>query len=140
VPCADSIGTTSVPAGYRVVVNDVAVPSGEVLQPVGLGGRGAERMFAKWGLLVRVGAVVQLRVAPGWDDRARIGWGQPGIPATSVQVEACTAGSGSAQWSVFAGGAWVARPACVPLLIWSRGQQASVGLPIGVACERAGVR
>ncbi|MEW2431238.1 hypothetical protein AB0877_24765 [Micromonospora sp. NPDC047644] len=42
------------------------------------------RLFAKWGLVVRAGTVVDLRVAPGWQGKARIGWGGTGTPAAAV--------------------------------------------------------
>jgi hypothetical protein len=97
----------------------------------------AARLFAKWGLLVRSGAVVDLQVAPGWEDRARIGWGSPAAPAVSVYVPGCVSPTGQTHWLVFAGGTWVARAACVPLVVHSRGQVAQVNLGVGVACVRS---
>ncbi|MCZ7475472.1 MULTISPECIES: hypothetical protein [unclassified Micromonospora] len=136
--CADSIATTPEPGeGYRVVADTVAVSS-TVVQPTGSSDdRGPTRLFAKWGLLVRAGAAVEVRVAPGWEDRARIGWGPGAVPATTVQVEACPAASASTAWSVYTGGTWVAGPACVPLVIKSPGRQVEVRLAIGAACDES---
>ncbi|MET7471550.1 hypothetical protein ACFYON_24120 [Micromonospora sp. NPDC005686] len=77
---------------------------------------------------------MEVRVVPGWEDRARIGWGPGAAPTTTVQVEACPAASAPAAWSVYTGGTWVASPACVPLVIRSEGQQVEVRLAIGAAC------
>ncbi len=124
------------PDGYRIVGADVAVPDREVIEaqesekpdP-------AARLFAKWGLVVRVGAVVDLRVGPGWEDRARVGWGRPVVLAVSVQVQACAPDDDQARWLAFVGGTWVAQPTCLPLTIRSQGRTSQVRLGIGVACD-----
>ncbi|RBJ08060.1 hypothetical protein DRA43_07360 [Micromonospora provocatoris] len=109
-----------------------------MLQPVeSSGNRGPTRLFAKWGLYVRAGAAAEVRVAPGWEDRARIGWGPGTAPATTVQVEACPVATGPGAWSVFTGGTWVASTACVPLVIRSQGREAVARLAVGVACGRS---
>ncbi|MDW3848084.1 hypothetical protein NMK34_15870 [Micromonospora sp. BRA006-A] len=136
--CADSVATTPAPGeGYRVVADAVAVSSTVVQPNESSGGRGPTRLFAKWGLLVRVGAAVEVRVAPGWEERARIGWGPGAVPATTVQVEACPAASPSTAWSVYTGGTWVAGPACVPLVIQSHGRQVEVRVAVGAACDES---
>ncbi|MFI6780482.1 hypothetical protein [Micromonospora sp. NPDC050276] len=94
----------------------------------------AARLFAKWGLVVRAGRVVDLRVAPGWQDKARLGWGGTGPPAAIVTVHACAPEGGPAQWMAFVGGAWVAQAACVPLIVTSNGQHDHVNLGIGAPC------
>ena len=139
--CVDSVAGQADPGEfYRVVVDNVAVSS-QVLQPNESSvDRGPTRLFAKWGLFVRAGTAAELRVAPGWEDRARIAWGRNAEPTTTVQVEACPAGSTSAAWSVFTGGTWVASPACVPLVIRSAGRQADVRLAIGVECAESSPR
>jgi hypothetical protein len=122
------------PASYRLVVPNVAVPTLSVLQ-VGDSGEAdpAARLFAKWGLVVRAGAAVDLQVGPGWENRARIGWGNPAALATAVHVPACP-GPSSGPWLHFAGGTWVAQPACVPLIVRSQGQEAQMRLGVGVPC------
>ncbi|SCL71968.1 hypothetical protein [Micromonospora peucetia] len=137
VSCADSIDAAPQPPdGYRVVVGDVAVPTRTVLQAAESGEADpAARLFAKWGLVVRSGAVVDLRVAPGWEDRARIGWGHSAVPAVNVRVGACPPVAGRTQWLAFAGGTWVAQPGCVPVVVRSGGGQAQVHLSIGVPCD-----
>ncbi|MFG3422583.1 hypothetical protein ACIBTZ_24625 [Micromonospora sp. NPDC049460] len=97
----------------------------------------AARWFAKWGLVVRAGAEVDLLVAPGWKDRARITWGPSAAPAATVHVSACAPAAGKGQWLTFAGGTWVARAACVPLLVRSGGRQAEVRLAVGAPCDDA---
>ncbi|MGC5032315.1 hypothetical protein [Micromonospora sp. DT229] len=135
-PCAVAVDALREPPdGYRIVGADVAVPEREVLEahesekpdP-------AARLFAKWGLVVRVGAVVELRVGAGWEDRARVGWGSQEEPAVSVQVRAC-ADDDRARWLAFVGGTWVAEPTCLPLTIRSQGQTSQVRLGVGVPCD-----
>jgi hypothetical protein len=95
------------------------------------------RLFAKWGLVVRIGAVVDIQVAAGWEDRARIKWGSSASPGVAVHVPACPKPSEQTQWLHFAGGTWVAQPACVPLVLRSQGQAATVRLGIGKPCVGA---
>ena len=116
---------------------DVAVPDARVMSAEDSGEADpAARLFAKWGLVVRAGTVVDLRVAPGWQDKARLGWGGTGTPAATVTVHACAPESGQAQWMAFVGGTWVAQAACVPLIVTSNGQNDSVNLGIGVPCDK----
>ncbi|MFG3700561.1 hypothetical protein ACGF5C_21970 [Micromonospora sp. NPDC047620] len=139
VTCADSIDVKPQPPdGYRIVLGDVAVPTGRVLQAAESGEADpAARWFAKWGLVVRAGAAVDLQVAPGWEDRARIAWGPSAEPAATVHVSACAPAAGQPQWLAFAGGTWVAQAACVPLLVRSAGRQAEVRLAAGAPCDGA---
>lgn len=136
--CVDSVATEADPGErYRIVAETVAVSS-QVLQPNEISdSQGPTRLFAKWGLYVRAGAAVEVQVAPGWENRVRIGWGGPATPVTTVQVEACPATSTSAAWSVFTGGTWVASPECVPLMIWTEGRQVEVRLAVGAGCDES---
>ncbi|MCG5455304.1 hypothetical protein PSH03_006376 [Micromonospora sp. PSH03] len=137
-PCTPSVDTLPAPpAGYRSVGEDVAVPTTPVLSAEDSGEADpAARLFAKWGLVVRAGTVVDLRVAPGWQDKARLGWGGTGTPASTVTVHACAPESGQGQWMAFVGGTWVAQAACVPLIVTSNGQNDSVTLGIGLPCDK----
>ncbi|MBB5480432.1 hypothetical protein HNR20_004937 [Micromonospora parathelypteridis] len=138
LPCTPSVtAMPTIPAGYRLVGKDVAVPDRAVL-PVEDSGEAdrAARLFAKWGLVVRAGAVVDLQVAPGSEGVARIGWGALSPPATAVTVHACSPEGAQAQWRAFVGGTWVAQAACVPLVVRSNGQEDHVTLGIGVACDK----
>ncbi|MET7671051.1 hypothetical protein [Micromonospora luteifusca] len=139
LPCTPSVTSMpEIPAGYRPVGKDVAVPDRAVLsmQDSGETDRSA-RLFAKWGLVVRAGAVVDLQVAPGSDGEARIGWGALNPPAATVTVHACAPEGAQAQWRAFVGGTWVARAACVPLVVRSNGHEDRVDLGVGVACDTA---
>ncbi|MGC4759749.1 hypothetical protein [Micromonospora trifolii] len=135
-PCTASVDALPAPpAGYRLVGRDVAVPDAAVISAEDSGEADpAARLFAKWGLVVRAGAVVDVRVAPGWQDRARLGWGGTGTPAATVTVHACASEGGQGRWMAFVGGTWVARAACVPLIVTSDGQDDPVDLGIGVPC------
>ncbi|WP_444950875.1 hypothetical protein [Micromonospora ureilytica] len=137
-PCTPSVDALPAPpAGYRLVGKDVAVPDAPVLSPEDSGEADpAARLFAKWGLVVRAGRVVDLRVAPGWQGKARLGWGGTGTPAATATVHACAPEGGQAQWLAFVGGTWVARASCVPLIVTSNGQDDRVNLGIGVPCDK----
>ncbi|RAO44946.1 hypothetical protein GAR06_03684 [Micromonospora saelicesensis] len=137
-PCTTSVDTLPAPpAGYRLVGEDVAVPNAPVMSAEDSGEADpAARLFAKWGLVVRAGTVVDLRVAPGWQDKARLGWGGTGTPAATVTVHACAPAGGQAQWMAFVGGTWVAQAACVPLIVTSNGHTDRVHLGIGVPCDK----
>ncbi|MET7817341.1 hypothetical protein [Micromonospora zamorensis] len=135
-PCTPSVTEISAPpAGYRLVGEDVAVPSAAVLSAEESGEADpAARLFAKWGLVVRADRVVDLRIAPGWEGRARVGWGAATTPAATATVHACAPEGGQARWLAFVGGTWVARAGCVPVIVTSNGQDHRVDLGIGVAC------
>jgi hypothetical protein len=121
------------PNNYRVVARNVAVPTASILQANDPGQTDpAVWLFAKWGL-VRAGAAVDLQVGPGWEDRARIGWGSPAPRGAAVHVPACPQ-QAEGPWLAFPGGTWVAQPACVPLIVRSQGQETQVRLGIGVPC------
>ncbi len=109
-------------------MQNVAVPTAPVLQANASGETDpAVRLFAKWGLVVRTGAAIDLQVAPGWEDRALIGWGRQRVPTVSVHVPACPGPSAQAQWLGFAGGTWVAQPALCPFHSRVRYQHPGVG-------------
>ncbi|WP_156313055.1 hypothetical protein [Micromonospora sp. HK10] len=135
-PCSTSVeALREPPAGYRLVGEDVAVPDRAVLEAQESGEADpAARLFAKWGLVVRGGAVIDLRVAPGWADRARIGWGTVTVPGPAARVRACSPVDPQSAWLAFAGGTWVSRATCLPLIVESRGRTAQVRLGIGVSC------
>jgi hypothetical protein len=131
--CSDSAGGAEAPPeGYRVVAGTVAVPDDRILQAAPSGEPDpAVKLFAKWGLLVRTGETAEVSVASG---AARVGWGSPAVPAASVRITACRKGSQPPAWTAFAGGTWVAEPACVPLVITAGGRTEQTRIPVGVAC------
>ena len=134
--CTDSIGATAAAApNLQVVLGDIALPTGILLQAETSGEIDpAARFFAKWGLVVRAGAVVDVAVAPGWASHARIGWGSPAPRGMRVHVPGCAAPAGQGPWLAFAGGYWVDRPACVPLIVTRDNQQAAVSISVGSSC------
>lgn len=130
--CGDAIPGTAPPPGYRTVAGAVAVPTAVLGYDRSPDGPEPAWWFAKWGLYVRAGAAVEVRGAPGWAGRARIGWGRDAMPAETVQVGPCPAAS--ATWLVFTGGTWVSDPSCVPLVVDSGGQRVDVPVAVGTPC------
>jgi hypothetical protein len=116
------------PPDLEVVLGDIALPTGMTLETSPSGEADpAARLYAKWGLAVRAGAVADVRVAPGWEDRARVAWGQQPltlglgvhVPACPVpcQYSTCTSSERASQWLGFAGGYFVDQPMCLPLIV-----------------------
>jgi hypothetical protein len=121
---------------YREVVTGVAIPVGERIFQAELTNDGPTPRwrFSKWALIVRTGASADLSVGPGLTGSALLGWGSPAKPAPRIHAEACPA-TPAGSWNVFAGGTWVARPACVPMVIRAGDKQVTIRMPIGVACD-----
>ena len=136
--CYDAIDAIdAVPAEFSVVLNVVALPTGRVLQTAPSGETDpAAGLFAKQGLVVRVGASVDRRIGDERASRARIGWGNPGTVGDHVRVEAVDcARDSAAQWVAFAGGYYVAEPMCLPIVVESEGSREVVQIAVGTACE-----
>src|SRR5207244_2529360 len=93
------------------------------------------RLFAKNGLLIRAGASFDLVVPSGWEDRFAIGWGSPPTRATHVVVSGCDAGGVGIKWLAFAGGYWVRRAACVPLIVQTTHKSRTVHIGVGAPCR-----
>jgi hypothetical protein len=134
--CSDSIGqVTAPPEDYHTIAGVAALPDDAVIQTAPSGEQGpAVKLFAKWGLLVRTGETVEVAIGPGWASRARVGWGNPAAPAASVRIKACAVGGAPKPWTAFAGGTWVAEPACVPAVIRDGNRIEQIRLPIGRPC------
>ena len=92
--------------------------------------------FAKDGIGVRYAtAAVELVVPAAWRQRFAIGWGSPARAASSVRIPPCTGiGYPSDGWRAYAGGYWVRKPACVPLIVRVGSETTSIRLGIGVTC------
>jgi hypothetical protein len=135
--CADAIDVVSaVPSEFTAVLGVVALPTGRVLQTAPSGQSDpAARLFAKQGLVVRVGAVVDLRIGADRAGHARIAWGNPGKVADHVRVEVSDClGFGTSSWVAFAGGYYVDEPMCLPIVVGSGAVQEVVRIAVGTAC------
>ncbi len=136
--CYDAIDAIdAVPPDFTVVLDVVALPTGRVLQTSpSLETDPAARLFAKQGLVVRVGASVDLRIGDTGAGRALIGWGNPGTVGDHVRVEAVDCARDSApRWVAFAGGYYVTEPMCLPIVVESGGSREVVQIAVGTARE-----
>jgi hypothetical protein len=135
LPCDQAIDADAHPGSLKVLLGVVALPVSPgygALQTARTGESGPLRLFAKTGLVVKAGASFQLAIPAPFSAHARIGWGSPASSSRQIDVDRCAApGSG---WSAFAGGYWVDRPACLPVVVRSHGDQATVHVGIGTAC------
>ncbi|MGH3265905.1 MAG: hypothetical protein ACRDNS_28375, partial [Trebonia sp.] len=101
-----------------------------------LGPRGsATRLFAKWGLVIRFDARFRLIVPGRLRDRLSLIWGNAneGHRGTTIEVNGCR-GPRGAKWMAYAGGYYVRRPMCAPLIVAGHGQRRRVLIGIGKAC------
>lgn len=103
------------------------------------------RLFAKWGLWIKVDARFELVVPREAADRLSIMWGSPGQRTQHLLVPGCQAGTCSAndgsgacdrsdEWLAYAGGYLVRQVACLPLLVRASGQQQRVLIGVGAPC------
>jgi hypothetical protein len=140
LPCREAAGADAPWQGMSVVLGVVALPATShmrrALQTTLTGSRDqAARLFAKEGLVVRAGARVELIVPTRLRGRLLIGWGNAGEGhvGSTISVPVCRDGHGE-KWLDFAGGYWVHRTICAPLIVVARGLRRQVWIGIGAAC------
>lgn len=135
--CGNYIGREAPTAPWQVVLGVVALPTSPgypALQTSLTGDTGSGRLFAKTGLLVKPGTTFEIVVPAEFADRFGIGWGgAPSAPTTRLTVAACP-NPGGTGWLAYAGGYWIDRPACVPLIVKAGGEEQRVHIGLGTAC------
>ena len=134
--CDSYIDGNAPVAPLQVVLGVVALPVSPGYPALGTSlsgeGNGALRLFAKTGLLIRPDTTFELIVPAGFASRLSIGWGSPGTPSHRVVVNDCSNPGGG--WLAYAGGFWIDRPACVPIIVRAGGQQQEVHIGLGTPC------
>jgi hypothetical protein len=91
---------------------------------------GPLRLWTKVGLKVRARAGrVTLAVPPDWRRRIMLAWS---APSSTVQVQSCTS---PPLWRAYAGGFYVAKPACIPLVVTVGTRVSRVVIGVGVRCS-----
>ena len=132
--CDDAISSVTAPGQDEVsIVNEVALPK-NALQANPSGERSLDpgaRLFAKAALFVAPRANLLLNVPEEWMGKASIGWGPAATRTMALSISGCDAGD---RWLVFAGGFWVAQPACIPLLVHTVTLHETVMIGVGKAC------
>ncbi|SDO25745.1 hypothetical protein SAMN04515671_0330 [Nakamurella panacisegetis] len=112
-----------------------ASPRARSLQATESGLAGTQtRLFAKTGLLVRAGASLTIGIGPGFADRARIGWGVSPIAAELTVTDCQDPARPEGTWLAYAGGYYVDRPMCLPILITTGRRSAQVSIGVGTTC------
>jgi hypothetical protein len=130
-----AIGTdATVPAGFRVVLGDVATQVTDVGEGEPAGSGETWPYFAKRGLLIPAGiGPISVSVPKSWRRRAAIEWGTG--PSSTLTLSAC--GSPPGVWDAFAGGLYLrTRIACVPVQFRVGKRTATVTYDIGRQCGR----
>jgi hypothetical protein len=122
----------TVPAGFRVVLGDVATQAGVAQEGEPTGPGQMWPYFAKRGLLVPAGiGPVWVSVPGSWRRRAAVDWGSG--PGSRVTLTAC--GSPAGVWDAFAGGLYLrTRIACVPVQFRVGARTTTVTYDIGRRC------
>jgi hypothetical protein len=122
------------PDDWSIVLDVIAFPENSPLQR----GRFDDeigRHFSKFGLVIRSGSPLQLRIGDTSYPNAVMGWGVGSSePVGAIDIEGCQA-SRSEDWVVYAGGVWTVDPACVEIEVSTSNETLSVDLPIGIACD-----
>jgi hypothetical protein len=113
----------------RVLFNRVAVPQRNLMQVVRVDG--PLPYWRKAGLLVRANTPdVLIGVPAAWRSRAAITWGDSGT-VRSLRIEPCA----THRWNAYAGGFYVRRPACVPLVVRVGERATHVHFGVGRRCR-----
>ncbi|WP_406279988.1 hypothetical protein [Embleya sp. NBC_00896] len=136
VNCLHAINAAPGPSStYTTFLGDVAFETDRTLQTSRAEGTEyPHRLFAKSGVAVRDGAVVDIQVVPDPDNGTSVAWGSPGPFADLLRIPGCTTGSTTDKWMAFPGGFYVDKPGCVTLIVRAHGEQTRVHIPVGAAC------
>ncbi len=135
--CGQYIDTHRPTPDYTVVLGVVALPTAPkaVALQTSASGDPSIRLFAKTGLLIRTGTKFELAIPPAWDGRLRIGWANgPARPGPGLLVSCHPYPGDGSGWLAYPGGFWLRRPACVPLLVKTRGRSRRVQIGLGTPC------
>lgn len=133
--CAGSIDALEAPPeAWSVVLDVIAFPADSPLQR-GRFDDDLERQFSKFGLVIRSDASLTLRIADESSPNAIMGWGAGSSePVAAIEIGGCSAAM-EQEWVVYAGGIWTIDPGCIEVEVSTTDEQATVALPIGVACN-----
>lgn len=79
-----------------------------------------------------------IEIAPTWHERAGMAWdnrgdAKPAI-AHGVRILPCPGGDNASVWLAYPGGFYVARPACLPIVITIGATRYRARVPLGRAC------
>jgi len=127
--CAATIDKLSQPPGtLEIVLGVVALPTQRMLQVHETGQPG--ELFAKNGLVVKADAEVELAVGEGVTG-ARLDWNGVATTGPATRHLPC---SGQTDWFIYAGGYYVAAPACLPIVVRYGSREQTVRIAVGIAC------
>ena len=144
LPCQDVIASAAAPpSDFSIVFDRVALPTSRALQvnTSGASNPGARR-FAKEGLVIRRGASFDLVGPADWRGRVSVGWGSSAKGSSHLRVPGCRPTGpinqphyqASDDWIAYAGGYWVAEPACVSLVVKAGQAEQTVRIGVGAPC------
>jgi hypothetical protein len=126
--------------GMHVVLGVVALPTApaySALQTGRTGMHGRLRLFAKTGLVIKPHVRFALEVPAALRGRMAIAWGNAGDPPPQGRFVVNDCGRGArtgSKWLVYAGGYYVSRPGCMPLVVIAHGRRRRVRIGLGAPC------
>jgi hypothetical protein len=134
--CGNYIDGNASVAPLQVVLGVVALPISPGYPALGTSlsgeGNGRLRLFAKTGPVIRPDTTFELIVPAECANRLSSGPGLPGTPRRRVAGNNCSDPGGG--WLAYAGGFWIDRPACVPIIVGAGGKQQEVPIGVGTPC------
>lgn len=135
LPCNQLIDTADGPIEeHETILDVVQLPTASVTRALQTSRSAGPppRYGSKRGLVIRSGAVFQLRVVGPADLDAALSWGSPGKPGRTVMVNGCQS---SQKWLVFAGGYRTAKTGCLTVEVVTAAASQQVQIGVGKACE-----
>jgi hypothetical protein len=135
VTCNDAVEIdpppTPSPTYERVVFNRLAIANEQFPDSVGRTSQGPFRYWAKSGILVRPRRTpVDLIVPTAWRGRLAIEWGNGGL-SYHLRFVGCRS---VLDWLPYAGGFFLRKPACVPLIVRVGKRSTRLRFGIGKPC------
>jgi hypothetical protein len=134
--CRQAIDVSAEPGDQNeVVLGGIALPTRSPLQANPMPGG---RLFAKHGLVVRVGFEGDLIIPEAWREELTVGWGGPERGTSHLRIPGCTAENSATGWLAFAGGYDLPRPACVEVVVQTATRSETVLVGLGASCPGQG--
>ncbi|MDP9258527.1 MAG: hypothetical protein M3Q31_18540 [Actinomycetota bacterium] len=96
-------------------------------------------LWSKLPIFIRAGGrAFTIEIAPAWHERAGMAWdnrgdAKPAI-AHGVRILPCPGGDNATVWLAYPGGFYVARPACLPIVITIGAKRYRARVPLGRGC------
>jgi hypothetical protein len=138
VDCDDAARATAQPAG-RLYGARLGLSWGTRARKLVLQQNARYPFVSKLPVFIRAGGLpFTIRIAASWHRAGGMAWDNRGDAnpaiARGVRVLPCPGGDGQTVWLAYPGAFYVARPACLPIVITIGGRRYTARVPLGRAC------